>query len=124
MKIAETPPVHCSSCWAQQTGKVHVDFESSYDGPVFNEEVATGDGGSVRNLSVAIDELIICEDCLAGAAALLGFERPDDQADKVAELEGQLDNLRERMLERDEYAQSLEAALAKRPGANANRVPA
>lgn len=124
MKLVEgPPPTVCSGCYAPgDPDKRYVDFESSWDGPVFQDKVATGDGGEVTNLAVSIDELILCEECLTAAANALGFVLPDEQTDKIGELEGQLDNLRDRVLERDQYAERLQAALALKPGAKLDRA--
>jgi hypothetical protein len=44
IRLAETPPVRCSSCYGQYPTAVHVDFGAAWDGPTFpaDEEVAGG----------------------------------------------------------------------------------
>ena len=69
-RLAGVAPVHCSSCFQQDPSRRHVDFEASYDGPVFAEGAA----------KVAIDDLIICEECLRNGARLLGLVDPDGTA--------------------------------------------
>jgi hypothetical protein len=57
MRIAHTPPVACASCFAQYPDKVHVDFESTWDGPVINND----------GTNYSVDDLVICEDCMRAA---------------------------------------------------------
>jgi hypothetical protein len=54
MKIADPKPVYCSSCFAQQPMKEHVDFQVAWDGPVINSD----------GMRVPIDDLYVCEDCM------------------------------------------------------------
>lgn len=116
-KLAEIPPVACAGCGGQYTDRRHVDFESAWDGPTFEEFVHTGDGGKVRNLVVAIDDLFLCEECMAEGAKLLGFVKADEQAQRLIEAEEQLTNLRERIAEREDYIVTLERAVAAKPSA-------
>jgi hypothetical protein len=82
--LAETPPVACSSCGGQYTDRRHVDFGAGWDGPM----VAPGDvaGGKM----VAVDDLILCEECVTFAATLVGMG-------DVAEHEQRIDRLNERL---------------------------
>lgn len=54
MKLADPKPVYCSSCFAQQPHKDHIDFEVAWDGPVINTD----------GIRIPIDDLYVCEDCL------------------------------------------------------------
>lgn len=67
MKKARSAPKYCSACHGQYPERQHVDFEAYYDGPVISESV--GD----NTIKVAIDDLVLCENCLASAAKLIGY---------------------------------------------------
>lgn len=64
MKLSDTPPAYCASCFNQDPQALHVDMEAYFDGPV---PVAKKDGYD----AVAIDDLILCEGCVREAASLL-----------------------------------------------------
>lgn len=107
-----TPPTHCSSCFGQNIERQHVDFDAAWDGPVFRDGVATGGSGEESNvIPVAIDDLIICDECLRQAAGLLGLVDPDETTERLGEALGQLENLRDRLAEREDYVSKLEAAV-------------
>ena len=85
------PPSMCSSCYAQQPDKRHVDFSSSWDGPVLTT-------GSEQNPTrVSIDELILCEDCLATAAKVIGLENPQQAMAERDEAVARAEELSERL---------------------------
>lgn len=109
IRLAETPPVRCSSCYGQYPERRHVDFGAAYDGPTFpaGDEVA---GGKVQT----IDDLVICDECLTAAATLLGLEDPGDTRAHVAEVEGQAEELRERLHGALAYIERLEQAAEAR----------
>lgn len=96
--LAETPPVACASCYGQYPDLRHVDFGAAFDGPVLNQTDVLVSGMT----NVQIDDLIICEECLRAAAALIGLA----EHDQMREL---LDDMRAR---NDELAERLEGALA------------
>jgi hypothetical protein len=56
-------PVACASCYGQYVDRRHVDFGASTDGAVLAgpSNIAGGKGQS-------IDEVIVCDECLAAAA--------------------------------------------------------
>lgn len=81
--MANPNPTYCSSCFAQQPTKKHVDFEVAWDGPVISHE---------SGLRLQIDDLFICEDCLRSAAGLLGMVYEDDP-----DLRKQLENVLDKM---------------------------
>lgn len=64
MRISGRPPTYCSSCHGQYTDRTYVDFDAYWDGPVMEEP---------NQVKVAIDDLIICDECLGAAATLLGY---------------------------------------------------
>jgi hypothetical protein len=72
--LAEIPPTHCTSCFAQVPLKRHVDFSAYYDGPVFGDIEIVGGG------KVVIDDLILCEDCVKAAAQLIGLDDVEPRA--------------------------------------------
>lgn len=84
IRLAESPPIACSSCGGQYTDRAHVDFGAGWDGPM----VAPGDvaGGKM----IAVDDLVICDECLRYAAGLVGMG-------DTAELEHRVDGLNERL---------------------------
>lgn len=124
MKIANTPPPFCSSCFGPHVDRRHIDFESAWDGPTFGSDIATGEGKPVRNLTVAIDDLIICEKCVEQAAVMLGMVRADELVEENAEQREKLDNLRERLAEQADYVAKLEKTVAAKPSAKRAKVTA
>lgn len=77
--LAEPSPPYCAACYQAVPGKRHVDFGSSTDGPVLPSL-----GDVVGLVGHTIDEVVICETCIAEAAKLIGLE-------DAAALRGQLD---------------------------------
>lgn len=73
-KIADTRPPYCSSCFAHPGDLRCVDFEAVYDGPVVP--------GTPE--PVPVDDLILCERCLAEANAILD---PQGLKETIHELE-------------------------------------
>ena len=89
---------HCSACFNSQP-IAHVDLGAAYDGPVL-------EGG------VSIDDLILCQNCVASAAAALAI------ADDADTFQGAINDrvLAESRADKWEvYAKELEAALRFRP---------
>ena len=73
-RLAETRPPYCSACF-QHPGELRcVDFDAAWDGPVM-EGVPS---------PVPIDDLILCEGCLATAFSILD---PQGLKQTIAELE-------------------------------------
>lgn len=87
---------YCSACFQGKPGEPHVDFGASWDGPVLAD--ATGEP-----IQHTIDELIVCEDCLAAAVELLGYAKQDDP-ERIPRLEKAL-------LDAEQRATRLEAQL-------------
>lgn len=85
MREALLPPVACAACGGQYPRRRHVDFEVAYDGPTFS----TNPDDPANPLRVAIDDLVICEDCMEAAANVLGFVKDAALRDENKEL-GQL----------------------------------
>lgn len=100
-KIADVPPSACAACFGQYTDRRHVDFEAAWDGPVLD--------GSVK---VAIDDLVICENCLRDGFNVLQFEA---EAERITALEVEREQMQAHIREQGEHIQKLEAAMATRP---------
>lgn len=103
IRLAEVGPTYCSSCFAQNPDKQHVDFGAYYDGPVL-------DGAKQSQ----IDDLILCEDCLREAAGLIpGPSAADkERMDRVVE---ENETLKLANAGQAAYIERLEAAIAVRP---------
>lgn len=103
IRVAETPPTHCASCFGQHPDRRHVDFGAYWDGPTFPDGEVAGGG------TVAIDDLVICEECLRAAATELELTDADTRR-HVLQIEGQVEDLRERLLGATDYIAKLEDA--------------
>ena len=113
MRIAETPPVFCTACYNQQPQKAHIDWETSYDGPVIDNGIADRDGKITNHLRVSIDELVVCEDCVKAAARLLGMG--EEAGEELALLRANAQVLTEEAVGLREYVKDLERAVAAKP---------
>lgn len=71
-KLADPQPPYCASCFQKPEGRV-VDFEAAYDGPVVPGSPA----------HVPVDDLVVCESCLAEAFDLLD---PQSMRETIEEL--------------------------------------
>lgn len=98
-RLADFDPVACSVCL--QPPMVHdhslryVDFEVAHEGPVVTRH---GDNVSPeQTVRIPIDDLVICEQCLAAGAKLIGMEVSEDvrvqlktKDERIKELEGEI----------------------------------
>ena len=75
-----TTPAYCTSCYTQDTSLRHVDFEAAYDGPVIP--------GTPE--PVPVDDLVICERCIAEAFDILD---PQGLKERISALEGHVQSL-------------------------------
>lgn len=107
IRLAERPPTHCASCYGQYVDRRYVDFGASYDGPVL-ENVAGG-------VPASIDDLIVCEECLAAAARQIGYDDVTAKDEQIEQQAAQLQDLTERLAGALAYANKLEAAVAAKP---------
>lgn len=107
MRLAPTTPTHCSSCFDQKVGERHVDFEVAFDGPVVEN---ARDGMD----PVAIDELVVCEKCLADAVALLPVERDQEEVDEIEALRARVAELEQANGDLGEYNDKLLDAIQAR----------
>jgi hypothetical protein len=71
-KLADPQPPYCAACFQKPEGRV-VDFEAAYDGPVVP--------GTPE--PVPVDDLMLCESCLAEAFDLLD---PQNLRETITEL--------------------------------------
>lgn len=103
--LAETPPVACSSCGGQYTDRQHVDFGAGWDGPM----VAPGHvaGGKM----VAVDDLIVCNECVRTAAALVGMGDTQELEQRVVGLNERLTDTGQRLGKALEAVEKLKAAV-------------
>lgn len=76
MKIASPNPPYCSCCFNQKPEQTHIDFEAYWDGPII-------EGKSFKQ---PIDDLIVCEDCLAIAAQLVGYVKDEESSEVIKRL--------------------------------------
>jgi hypothetical protein len=102
-------PVACASCYGQYVDRRHVDFGASTDGAVLAgpSNIAGGKGQS-------IDEVIICDECLATAAELIGLEEATPLHAEIEELQQMVDDLAERLARTTAYVETLEQAAQSR----------
>jgi hypothetical protein len=105
-RLTDVAPAYCSSCFGQKTELRHVDFDAAWDGPVIDP------GNGIKQV---IDDLIICEHCLAEAASLLGYGQDELLRARVDRLEEDLVAARRQRAEAIKYSQQLEQTIALRP---------
>lgn len=74
-RLAITRPPYCASCFQHPEGR-SIDFEAAYDGPVIP--------GTPE--PVPVDDLIICESCLAEAFSLLDPENMRETINELAQI--------------------------------------
>lgn len=110
IRLAPTPPSHCSSCFGAYPQRRHVDFGASFDGPVLPSGLeASGVNG------VSIDDLIVCEDCLATAAREIGFGDVAALTKQIEQQAAHAEELTERLAGAIAYYNKLETAIAAKP---------
>lgn len=114
MREALQNPAFCSSCFQAKPNTLHIDFEVAYDGPVINDE----DG-----IKVAIDDLIICADCLTAAGKFVGMVAGDELKAENVELGSALEDATQRLEKQEEIIHDLKAANGKLIDAKIKRRP-
>jgi hypothetical protein len=95
MKLASSI-TYCASCHGQYLDRKHVDFDAYYDGPVID---------TAGDIKVSIDDLIICDECLKNAGALVGLFPAED-------LKTENQELGEALEAHEEHAKALEALIS------------
>jgi hypothetical protein len=115
-------PIYCSSCFNQQAIR-HVDFDAACDRGYGKEEA----------VEVAMDDLILCENCVREGAELLGMSPEGTKDDRIADLTAKLAFEQRERGKAERYAGTLEDALnqkgvqldhRKRPRQLREEVPA
>lgn len=123
MKIADPRPAYCACCYqapaASTPQKTFVDYEAAYDGPVIP---GAGD-------PVAIDDMILCEDCVKSAARLVGFEPGADLRGKISEQRKRIEELEKEVRAKDKAIVHLNDTVdgiidfpIKRPGGKSRTI--
>lgn len=97
-------PQYCSACFGQDSKIRHIDFNAACDRGWYGQDPGT---------HIAMDDLILCEKCVKEAANLLGMVDPD--VDRIGELERKLDISEREKRQAQNYADTMEEALSKRP---------
>lgn len=99
MKVASPNPPYCSSCFQAKPSKIHIDFESYWDGPIIQG----------KSFKQPIDDLIICEDCLKAAGEVIGLsEHKKLLAERIA-LTKEVEQLRKYRIDAEEKFGQLKA---------------
>jgi hypothetical protein len=108
--LADLAPPHCSGCFQQKPQTPHVDFGAAYDGPAVPALEDT-----VGVVAHVIEDLILCEDCLATAAGLIGLTRAEKLQAALDQSEAANRELAMKLAGMGDYAAKLEAALSVKP---------
>lgn len=90
-------PAYCASCYQAEPVR-YVDFEAAYDGPVIPGAPA----------HVAIDDLVICENCLNEAFMLLD---PQGKDETISELVQMVEDLQAEIDAKDKAIQGSRATI-------------
>lgn len=101
MRLAESTPILCSSCYGQYPDRRHVDFEAAWDGPVVGSE-----------FKMSVDDLILCEDCVRQAAKLIGLVEPEGTEAKYRAAKQELEIAKEGWAEAEQRLKKIEGVLA------------
>lgn len=96
-------PIYCSACHRQDPGSTYIDFDAACDRGYGNDEA----------VQVAYDDLILCANCLREGARHLGMVDSDDQ--RIQVLERKLDVEEKLRRQAQNYADTMEEAISKRP---------
>lgn len=97
-------PIYCSACFNSQEIR-HVDFDAACDRGYGNQEA----------IAIALDDLILCENCVKTAAAILGIEDSRQLKAELGDYERKNDVLEKRLRQAQRYADTMEEALGARP---------
>lgn len=97
-------PLRCSACFNQDPGKRHIDMDAACDRGY----------GADEAVKVAYDDLVLCEDCVAQAARIIGYSPTAEQQDLVDSLETRLDRTEKELVQQRKYSDTLEDLFDKR----------
>lgn len=100
-------PPYCSACGGQDTDVSYVDFDAACDR-------GYGEDPSNPDVRVAMEYLILCENCVREGARQIGMVE-DDQRERIGSLQRRLDEECKRCEQAINYADRMEQALAGRP---------
>jgi len=99
-------PQQCSACAGQESGYRHIDFDAAVDRGFYGDDPAT---------KITMDNLVICEGCIATAARLLDWM-------PTHEFQGELQDYKHKYLEekqradkQEEFSSRLEDVLSHDP---------
>lgn len=99
-------PIYCSSCFNSQDIR-HVDFDAACDRGY----------GKTEAVEVALDDLILCENCVKEAAMVLGIEDSTSLKAELDDTERKLAVERKLREQAQRYSDTMEEALSVRPEA-------
>jgi hypothetical protein len=107
----------------QYTGRRHVDFGAAWDGPMVPPDQSVA-GGKM----VSVDDLVICEECLTFAAALVGLGDVSERDERIDRLNERLTATGQRLGKALEANEKLQAAFSaqeqvKRPPGRPRKSP-
>jgi hypothetical protein len=114
IRIAQPAPPYCSGCFQAKPLERHVDFGSCWDGPAM-----PGPSNTVGVIAQAIDDLILCEQCLTEAAKLIGLGDVEKVKEELEGARAVNDALHEELAAQKQYAANLESAFQSRPAKRA-----
>jgi len=64
-------PAYCSACFAQDTSKIHIDMDAACD------------RGYGDDITINMDDLVLCENCVREAAMLIGMRDATESAKDI-----------------------------------------
>lgn len=104
-------PTECSACGGQYSDRRHVDFDSAVD-----RGYAQLSGGNYANPEmaqtfIAADDLILCDQCVATGARLIGMVDGQELKAVNEQLERENEQLSKRAEKAENYADRMEEAL-------------
>ncbi len=98
-------PQYCSACFGQDSSIRHLDFNASCDRGWYGQDPAT---------NIAMDDLIICENCWKAGAPILDYAPKSDYEERISSLEADNDRKERELKQARNYADTMEEALEKR----------
>jgi hypothetical protein len=96
-------PIFCSSCFNQKDIR-HIDFDAACDRGY----------GKAEAVEVAMDDLILCEDCVREGAEILGMVDDIAQREQLAALERKVAAKDKELEKAERYAETMEDLLGQK----------
>ncbi len=118
MRKLRSAPTYCSACHGQYPNREYIDFEAYYDGPVISQEV---NGDATLGVKMSIDDLVLCENCLAAAAKLIGYVPNKKLRKENFELGRAVEEKHEKILKLEKIISDLEHTLDETLSGNVRR---